>query len=54
MTIAQPAVGEYTWEAIVGFQKNRPYSVLGYAGCLDRFDVRFDGPNRRVLITTPG
>ena len=53
LTIAQVGVGEYTWEANVGFQKSRRYSVLGYAGCLDRLDVRFDGANRRVVITTP-
>jgi predicted aspartyl protease len=43
----------YTWTSMVAFQKGRPYSVLGRAGCLDRLDVRFDGPNRRVIITTP-
>lgn len=44
----------YSWRAMVAFQQGRRYSVLGRAGCLDRFDVRFDGPNRRVIITTPG
>jgi hypothetical protein len=53
LTISQPGVGEYTWNATVAFQAKRPYSVLGYAGCLDHLDVRFDGPNRRVVITTP-
>jgi predicted aspartyl protease len=53
LTIAQIGIGDYTWEAKVGFQKYRRYSVLGHAGCLERLDVRFDGPNRRVVITTP-
>ena len=53
LTISQPGVGEYTWNATVAFQAKRQYSVLGYAGCLDHLDVRFDGPNRQVVITTP-
>ena len=53
LTIGQPGVGEYTWNAKVGFQDRRRYSVLGRAGGLDLFDVRFDGPNRLVIITTP-
>ena len=43
----------YSWQAKVAFQQGRRFSVLGYAGCLDRLGVRFDGPNRRVIITTP-
>jgi hypothetical protein len=53
LTISQPGVGEYTWNATVAFQAKRRYSVLGYAGCLDHLDMRFDGPNRQVAITTP-
>lgn len=43
----------YHWTSKVAFQKDRPYSVLGFAGCLDRMTVSFDGPNQQVHITTP-
>ena len=43
----------HSWQAVVAFQQGRRYSVIGRAGCLDRFDVRFDGPGRRLVITTP-
>lgn len=51
--IARPGVGIHAWKARVGFQEKRPDTIMGRAGCLDRFDVRFDGPNRRLTITTP-
>jgi hypothetical protein len=53
LTVSQPGIGEYTWNAKVGFQAKRRYSVLGRAGYLNLFDVRFDGPKRQVVITTP-
>jgi predicted aspartyl protease len=43
----------YRWDSKVAFQARRRYSVLGRAGCLDHLSVNFDGPNRRVIITTP-
>jgi hypothetical protein len=43
----------YRWQARVGFQERRRYSVLGRAGCLDLLNVAFDGPGRQIVITTP-
>ncbi len=53
LQIGRPDVGQFAWDAKAAFQENRPYPVLGYAGCLDRFSVNFDGPGRILTITTP-
>jgi hypothetical protein len=50
-TIEAKGFRSISWEGIIYFAENEPVVLLGHQQCLDKFDLLFEGPEKKLSIT---
>ena len=50
-TIELKGYRSITWKGIIYFAEDEPIVLLGHHQCLEKFDLNFQGPERKLGIT---